>query len=223
MFLEVTDINKTYYAGKVPFQALHDITLDITKGEFTALAGPSGSGKTTLLNIIGCIDKPDNGEVFIDGELLTEKNSDELAFYRREHFGFIFQTYNLIPILTAFENVELPLRILKQYSKSQSKDMVMQILKKVGLEGLENRKPLELSGGQQQRVSIARALVKNPKLILADEPTANLDLETGETIVDLMKGMNDEDNVTFIFSTHDELILKHAKRVIRLRDGRVIN
>ena len=223
MFLEVKDVNKTYYSGKVPFQALHDISLEIKEGEFTALAGPSGSGKTTLLNIIGCIDKPDNGSVIIDQEKLTGKNPNELAYYRREHFGFIFQTYNLIPILTAFENVELPLKILKKYSKSEIRDMVMGVLKKVELDGLENRKPLELSGGQQQRVSIARALIKNPKLVLADEPTANLDSETGEKIVDLMKRMNDEDNVTFIFSTHDNLILKHAPRIVKLRDGRIVN
>ncbi|HDS09192.1 MAG TPA: ABC transporter ATP-binding protein [Firmicutes bacterium] len=223
MFLEAQNINKTYFIGKVPVKALLDISFKIEPGEFTALAGPSGSGKTTLLNIIGCIDKPDNGEVKIKDDVLTGRTSNDLAFYRREHFGFIFQTYNLIPVLSVFENVELPLKILKKYTQKEIHDMVMEVINKVGLEGLENRKPLELSGGQQQRVSIARALVKNPMLVLADEPTANLDSETGGKIVDLMKKMNEEEKITFIFSTHDDVILKHARRTIKLRDGKIIN
>lgn len=221
MFVQIKNINKTYSSGKIDFQALHNIDLEIKKGEFTAICGPSGSGKTTLLNIIGCIDNPDNGDLMIDGEELTDRSSRDLAMYRRNHFGFIFQTYNLIPILTAFENVELPLKILKKYSNKQIKDLVMEILEKVDLKGLENRKPLELSGGQQQRVSIARALVKKPKLVLADEPTANLDTETGEAIVDLMKTMNEDDETTFLFSTHDKMIMKHARRLIRIRDGKI--
>ncbi|MDD3626084.1 MAG: ABC transporter ATP-binding protein [bacterium] len=223
MFLEAKNIDKTYYIGKIPVKALLDISFEIEPGEFTALAGPSGSGKTTLLNIIGCIDKPDGGKIKIQEEILTGKSSNELAFYRREHFGFIFQTYNLIPVLSVFENVELPLKILKKYNQKEIHDMVMEVIRKVGLDGLEKRRPLELSGGQQQRVSIARALVKKPMLVLADEPTANLDSETGEKIVDLMKKMNEEEKVTFIFSTHDDVILKHARRTIKLRDGKIIN
>ncbi|MCP4138259.1 MAG: ABC transporter ATP-binding protein, partial [bacterium] len=183
MLLEVHNLNKTYHTGKIDFQALYDITVNIDHGEFTALAGPSGSGKTTLLNCIGCIDSADNGRIILDGEDLAGKTSNELAHLRRENFGFIFQTYNLIPVLTVFENIELPLKLLKKYSDSEIETMVLGILDKVGLSGLERRKPLELSGGQQQRVSIARALVKKPKVVFADEPTANLDSKTGEAIV----------------------------------------
>jgi putative ABC transport system ATP-binding protein len=207
--------------GRSIFHALHDVDLDIDKGEFTALAGPSGSGKTTLLNLIGCIDSFQSGEVLLDGISLQGKTSNELAHLRREYFGFIFQTYNLMPVLTAYENVELPLKLLKKYSDSEIQDRVMNILKIVGLDGLEKRMPLELSGGQQQRVSIARALVKTPRMVLADEPTANLDSKTGEDIVDLMKEMNEREGVTFVFSTHDKLIMDHAKRIVRMRDGRI--
>jgi putative ABC transport system ATP-binding protein len=221
MLLEIKDLNKTYHTGKVDFQALHDINVKIDKGEFTAICGPSGSGKTTLLNIIGCIDNADNGKVILDGLDLTGKTPDELAYLRREYFGFIFQTYNLIPVLSVYENIELPLKLLKKYSDDEIREKVMELLKKVDLKGLENRKPLELSGGQQQRVSIARALVKKPKMILADEPTANLDSVTGESIVDLMRDLNDKEEVTFVFSTHDKLIMDHAKRLISIRDGKI--
>lgn len=222
MLLEVEKVNKVYQAGKVEFQALHDIQLGIDKGEFTALAGPSGSGKTTLLNIIGCIDSYQSGRVLLDGDDLSQKSRKELALLRRKYFGFIFQTYNLVPVLTVAENVELPLKLLKTYSNEEIEELVMQVLKKVGLEGLEKRRPLELSGGQQQRVSIARALVKDPKVVLADEPTANLDSKTGEDIVDLMKEMNANDQVTFVFSTHDPVMMKHSRRLIKLHDGRVV-
>lgn len=221
MLLEVSSLNKIYHTGKVDFQALYDIKLNIGSGEFTALAGPSGSGKTTLLNIIGCIDRADGGSIKLDGEELIGKTADELAKLRREYFGFIFQTYNLIPVLNVFENVELPLKLLGKDGDDVVADKVMSILKTVGLEGLEKRKPLELSGGQQQRVSIARALVKKPKMVLADEPTANLDSATGGAIVDLMKEMNEKEGVTFVFSTHDKTIMDHAKRIVRLHDGRV--
>lgn len=222
MLLQVENVNKIYHTGKVDFQALHDVSLGFDKGEFTALAGPSGSGKTTLLNIIGCIDSYQSGKVMLDGTDLSSKSRKELAYLRREYFGFIFQTYNLIPVLTVAENVELPLKLLKRYSDDEIHEKVFQALEKVGLQGLENRRPLELSGGQQQRVSIARALVKSPKVVLADEPTANLDSKTGEEIVDLMKEMNSEDKVTFVFSTHDAVMMKHARRLIKLHDGRVL-
>jgi putative ABC transport system ATP-binding protein len=221
MFLEVKKVNKVYRSGKVEVKALQDIDLGVERGEFTALCGPSGSGKTTLLNIIGCIDRADGGEVVLDGVGLTGKKPDELAALRREYFGFIFQTYNLIPVFTVAENVELPLKLLKKYSAADIRAMVSKTLGDVGLEGYEDRKPLELSGGQQQRVSIARALVKKPKVILADEPTANLDSANGEAIVDLMKKMNLTEGVTFLFSTHDNLIMKHAKRLVQIRDGRI--
>ena len=221
MLLEVKNLNKTYSTGNVGFQALHDISLSIEKGEFSAICGPSGSGKTTLLNIIGCIDSADSGEVLLDGVNLTGKKSIDLAMLRREYFGFIFQTYNLIPVLTSYENIELPLKLLKKFSDTEIKNRVLEVMDKVGLSGLEKRKPLELSGGQQQRVSIARALVKKPKMILADEPTANLDSANGESIVGLMHQLNDKEGATFVFSTHDQLIMRHARRIINIRDGRV--
>lgn len=221
MLLEVKNLNKTYRSGKVEFQALNDVAVSIDKGEFTAIAGPSGSGKTTLLNCIGTIDSADSGQIILDGIDLLGKSRDELAQLRKDYFGFIFQTYNLIPVLTVFENVEMPLKLIRKDSPTQIRGKVMDILHMVGLDGLENRRPLELSGGQQQRVSIARALVKSPKVILADEPTANLDSKTGEAIVELMQDLNTNNGVTFIFSTHDTLIMKHAKRLIKIRDGRV--
>ncbi len=221
MLLEVKNLNKTYHTGKVDFQALYDVDLFIEKMEFTAIAGPSGSGKTTLLNCIGCIDRADNGEILLEGDDITKKSPRELALLRRENYGFIFQTYNLIPVLKVFENVEMPLRLLKRFTEEEERERVLDILEKVGLSGLENRLPLELSGGEQQRVSIARALIKKPKIILADEPTANLDSKTGESIVDLMHGLNEKEGVTFIFSTHDQLVMKHARRLVEIRDGRI--
>jgi len=221
MLLEVEKLNKTYHSGSVDFQALRDIDLKIQKGEFTAIVGPSGSGKTTLLNCIGCIDSADNGSVRLDGENILGKSSKELAILRRENFGFIFQTYNLIPVLDVFENIELPLKLLKKYSDEEISSRIMNILDEVGLNGLEKRRPLELSGGQQQRVSVARALIKEPRVILADEPTANLDSVTGEAIVDLMKELNTKKEITFIFSTHDQLIMNHARRLVHIHDGRI--
>ncbi|MCD6580035.1 ABC transporter ATP-binding protein [bacterium] len=222
MLLKVEDLKKTYLSGKVIVKALNGIDLEVEEKEFTAIVGPSGSGKTTLLNIIGCIDSTDSGKVSLDGKEITNKTSKELALLRREYFGFIFQSYNLIPVLNIFENIELPLKLLGKHSKKEIENAVLKILDEVGLNGLEKRMPLELSGGQQQRVSIARALVKKPKMVLADEPTANLDSKTGEAIVDIMRDMNEVEGVTFIFSTHDELIMKHAKRTIHLRDGLVV-
>lgn len=222
MLLELKGIEKIYHTGKVDFQALYDIQLKIERGEFTALFGPSGSGKTTLLNIIGCLDNPTNGEILLDGVSISKKTSRDLAFLRREYFGFIFQTYNLIPVLTVYENIELPLRLLKKYTESEMKNKVYEVLEKVGLKDFAHRKPLEISGGQQQRVSIARALVKNPKVILADEPTANLDSKNGEAIIDLMREMNEKSGVTFIFSTHDQMVMKYAKRLIKLHDGKIV-
>jgi putative ABC transport system ATP-binding protein len=221
VLLQVKNLHKTYIAGKLGVKALRDINLSIGRQEFTALAGPSGSGKTTLLNCIGTIDRAETGEIVLDGVNLMGKTSNELAALRREYFGFIFQTYNLIPVLTVFENVEMPLKLLRKFTPQEVRDQVMDMLAKVGLQGVENRRPLELSGGQQQRVSIARALVKHPKMVLADEPTANLDSKTGEEIVDLMKELNEKEGATFLFSTHDQLIMKHAKRLIKIRDGKI--
>uniref|UniRef100_A0A7C4UH20 ABC transporter ATP-binding protein n=1 Tax=candidate division WOR-3 bacterium TaxID=2052148 RepID=A0A7C4UH20_UNCW3 len=223
MLLRIVNINKKYISGKAYFQALKDISFEIDEGEFVAISGPSGSGKTTLLNIIGCIDKPDSGEVILDGRSLKARTPDELASLRREYLGFIFQTYNLIPVLTAYENVELPLRLLRRFKEDEMRKKVEDALKKVGIYEMRDRKPLELSGGEQQRVSIARAIVKEPRLVLADEPTANLDTENGKNIVQIMREMNKNEKITFIFSTHDLLILQYANRIISLRDGKIVD
>jgi len=219
MLLEVKNLNKTYHTGKIDLQALKDITLSVQEGDFIAFAGPSGSGKTTLLNCIGLLDKGESGSITLDGENLMEKKPKELSEVRKQSFGFIFQTYNLIPVLTVAENVEMPLKLLGTYNDAQIADLVSTVLKEVGLEGFEKRKPLELSGGQQQRVSIARALVKKPKIILADEPTANLDSKTSQDIIKLMKDLNKIEGVTFVFSTHDKAVMDVAKKLYKIRDG----
>ena len=217
--VEVIDVKKSYNNGQV--KALQDISLSISPGSFTALAGPSGSGKTTLLNLIGALDVPDQGSVIVDGQTLESLTDKERTALRREKIGFIFQQFNLVPVLTARENVELPLEILPGYSKSTRRDTAMEILKQVGLEDKERRLPAELSGGEQQRVAVARALVKKPVFVLADEPTANLDGKTGKVIVDLMKEMRDTFNTAFILSSHDPRVIDRAETLIRLVDGRL--
>lgn len=222
MLLQIEHLEKTYRVGEVEVHALRDISLDIAEGEFTAIAGPSGSGKTTLLNCIGLLDKGESGKILFNNEDIMNREKKEQAWLRRENFGFIFQTYNLIPVLTVAENIEMPLKLLKDYNKEEAAARVSEVLRSVGLEGYEDRKPLEISGGQQQRVSIARALVKKPRLILADEPTANLDSKTGEDIVKLMQELNEKDGTTFIFSTHDRMVMDRATRLITIRDGQVV-
>ncbi|MGM0445678.1 MAG: ABC transporter ATP-binding protein [Bacillota bacterium] len=220
--LKLDDIKKVYHQGKIDVPAIRGITLDIQKGEFTTIFGPSGSGKTTLLNIIGCLDKPTSGDITYDGQKkLSELSKTELSDFRRYNLGFIFQGHNLIPVLTAFENVEFAVRIIDEISKKERRKKVLDILESVGLQGLEDRKPNELSGGQKQRVAIARALVKNPKLVLADEPTANLDSETSEEVLDIMLKMNEKLGTTFVFSTHDPQVMRYARRLIEIRDGKV--
>ncbi|MDZ7673171.1 MAG: ABC transporter ATP-binding protein [Halanaerobiales bacterium] len=222
--LKLDDIKKIYHQGKIDVPAIRGISLDIEKGEFTTIFGPSGSGKTTLLNIIGCLDKPSSGDITYESQKkLSELNNNELSDFRRYNLGFIFQGHNLIPVLTAFENVEFAIRIIDEISKKERRKKVFDILESVGLKGLENRKPNELSGGQKQRVAIARALVKNPKLVLADEPTANLDSETSEEVLDIMLKMNKKFGTTFIFSTHDPQVMRYARRLIEIRDGKVTN
>jgi putative ABC transport system ATP-binding protein len=220
ILLSLVNLNKDYEDGKIVVHALKDINMEVEKGEFTAIAGPSGSGKSTLLNLIGCLDKPSSGKIFISGIDTSTHNKKELANIRREKIGFVFQSFNLIPILTAFENVAFPLSLLGQNNDSIEKK-VKGILNDVGLGGLENRFPRELSGGQQQRVAIARSLVKEPSIILADEPTANRDSATGAEILDLMKELNIQKEATFIFSTHDPAVMDRAKRVVRLHDGQI--
>ena len=212
---------KNYKVGKVEVPALRGVTISIDEGEFTSIAGPSGSGKTTMLNLFGCLDKPSSGKVFISDEDVSTLSSDQLADVRNHHLGFIFQTFNLIPVFTAFENVEFPLIILKKGNPAERKERVMKVLDQVGIKDLANRRPNEMSGGQQQRVAIARALVKGPKIVLADEPTANLDSTTGEDILKLMKEMNDKTSATFIFSTHDPMVMDYAKRLIKVHDGQI--
>lgn len=215
-------VEKVYTTGKISVTALKGIDLKVDKGEFIALVGPSGSGKTTLLNIIGCIDKPTRGNVIMEGHLINEKRPDELANLRRHYFGFIFQSFNLIPVLNVYENVEIALNLkYPHFTKREKEKKIIEILELVRLKERKDLRPLELSGGEQQRVSIARALVKGPEFVLADEPTANLDSDTGKNIVNLMKGLNEKKGVTFIFSTHDALIMEYAKRIVKLRDGRI--
>ena len=204
-------------------KALDNVSAIIQDGEFTAFAGPSGSGKTTLLNLIGCLDSITSGKIFIDDKDISTMTSQDKNLIRQQKIGFIFQSYNLIPVLTAQENVELALDLLKKYSKEEISNMAYEILKEVGLDGLQNRKPNQLSGGQQQRVSIARALVKKPSVILADEPTANLDSKNGLNIIELMQELNRTHNTTFIFSTHDKMVMEHCRRIIKIKDGKFID
>jgi len=212
---------RNYYLGKTVVNALGGIDLEVEKGEFICIAGPSGSGKTTLLNLIGCLDKPTSGKVFLDGDDVERLSDNKLSRLRAERIGFIFQAFNLIPVLSAFENIEYPL-LLKGVPRGSRKKKVLAMLEEVELADFTRHRPNQLSGGQRQRVAIARALVTDPEMVLADEPTANLDSKTGEAIVDLMRKINQETKSTFIFSTHDSMVMKYAHRMIRLQDGRII-
>lgn len=219
--VKMENAKKHYKVGKVEVPALRGINLSIEKGDFAAIAGPSGSGKTTMLNLFGCLDKPTAGKVFIEDHDIITLSPDQLADVRNEHIGFIFQSFNLIPVLTAFENVEFPLILLKKDGPNARKKKVMNMLAAVGIADLANRLPSEMSGGQQQRVAIARALVKNPDYVLADEPTANIDTKTGHEILELMRSMNEKLKTTFIFSTHDPKVMEMSRRLITVRDGQI--
>jgi len=221
MAASLTDVEKTYRTGAVGVPAIRGITLEIEEGAFLSIAGPSGSGKTTLLNLLGVLDTPTAGIITIGGESTEGLSARDIADFRNTHLGFVFQTFNLIPVLTAFENVEFPLHLLGVGQPAERRRRVEEILADVGLGGLSDRRPNELSGGQQQRVAVARALVKEPTLVLADEPTANLDSTTAEEIMALMHEMNERRGTTFVFSTHDPLVMGHASRLIMLRDGQV--
>ncbi len=214
------NLSKTYQQGKVTIPALVDINLDIPKGDFVCLSGPSGSGKSTLLNLLSGLDIPTTGEIEIDGQRVDKMGKSALADMRLYKIGFVFQAYNLIPVLSAQENVEFVMQ-LQGVSSQERADKARHVLKEVGLEGLENRRPGDLSGGQQQRVAVARAIVSEPSLILADEPTANLDSQTADDLMQLLRIMNQEHQVTFLFSTHDQLVMRYSKRLIKLRDGRI--
>jgi len=222
MLIKLSNIYKIYPMGNVKIEALKNINLEVAEGEFTSLAGPSGSGKTTLLNIIGLIDSFTKGMLTIDNMEITGQGRQELARLRRELIGFVFQSFNLLPVLNVFENVELPLLIAKKGgSKKERRDKVNYLLEEVGLADRGKHTPAELSGGQQQRVAIARALVTSPRIVIADEPTANLDSDTGEKIIGLMRKINRDEKTTFVFSTHDPSIWKMADHIVFLHDGSI--
>ncbi|CAM3928549.1 ABC transporter ATP-binding protein [Rahnella bruchi] len=218
----LTDVEKHYGQGESKVKALTNINLEIAKGEFIALCGQSGSGKSTLLNILSGIDKPDSGNVFFLNNALSELNENQLASLRSRHLGFIFQFFNLIPVLSAFDNVFYPLLLTGNRSKQTAKSLALHYLASTGIEHLKDRKPGQLSGGQQQRVAIARALANQPQVIVADEPTGNLDMATGEAILDLMMKINQETKTTFIVSTHSVQLQDRAKRVIEIKDGGIV-
>ncbi len=220
--IRVRGVTRVYQQGEVEVHALRGTDLDIYPGEFTCLAGPSGSGKTTLLNMIGCLDKPSAGSVEIAGQDVTGFSRSQAARFRLENIGFVFQAYNLVPVLTAFENAEFIMMLLGE-PENKRRERVGKLLEAVGLGEQRDRKPHQLSGGQQQRVAVARAIASQPKIVLADEPTANLDSKTSAALLDMMSALNREQGITFVFSSHDELVLKRAKRVVRLDSGSIVS
>jgi putative ABC transport system ATP-binding protein len=221
--VSVKDAVKNYTLGNVVVPALRGVTLDVVEGDFIAIAGPSGSGKTTLLNLIGCVDTPTSGTVEVEGRDTRKLSERQLTTLRLHTIGFIFQSFNLVSVLSVFQNVELPLLLQRQLSGAERAKRVMQLLEKVGIREYANHRPSELSGGQRQRVAIARALVTRPGIVLADEPTANLDSVTGQHILDLMKELNRTEKTTFIFSTHDQKVMAHANAIVRLADGKFVD
>ncbi len=218
--ISLCNVTKIYRQGSVDIHALRGLSLDIEPGEFTAICGPSGSGKTTSLNLIGGLDSMTSGSIVLEGQELGSLNKKQLSALRRDRIGFVFQAYNLMPVLTAYENAEMVLWV-QGVDAATRRERVMGLLGQVGLKGMEDRRPSELSGGQQQRVAIARAIASNPAVVLADEPTANVDSETAETLLGLMETLNREQGVTFLFSTHDPQVMERARRVVRLVDGSV--
>ena len=220
--VELEGVTKHYMLGQTKVEALRGVDLEIERGEFLAIAGPSGAGKSTMLNMLGCIDLPTEGSVRVDGTEVAGLSDKELTRYRREKIGFIFQSFNLIPVLDVYENIEFPLLLRREFSRAERRRTVTRFVEEVGLGDRLKNKPYELSGGQRQRVAIARALVTRPLIVLADEPTANLDSQTGLRIVELMRQINEEEKTTFIFSTHDAHIMRAARRVVNVLDGRVV-
>jgi putative ABC transport system ATP-binding protein len=223
LIVSVKNAVKEYTLGKVVVPALRGVSLDVYEGEFLSIAGPSGSGKTTLLNLIGCVDTPTSGSVEVAGQDTSRLKERALTDLRLHTIGFIFQSFNLVPVLSVFQNVELPLLLQRKLKKAERHARVASLLERVGLRDHGRHRPTELSGGQRQRVAIARALVTRPQLVLADEPTANLDSVTGETILDVMKELNRTEKTTFIFSTHDARVMSHASAVVRLADGKLVD
>lgn len=220
--IDIKGLTKTYNSRKIPVYALRGVDLQVQPGDFMAIVGPSGSGKTTLLNVMGGLDRPSSGRVCFEGEDITALNKAELAELRLRGIGFVFQSFNLIPVLTAQENVEFGM-MLQGIDAAERRLRSHKILAEVGLEGYEKRRPNEMSGGQQQRVAVARAIVSHPKLVLADEPTANLDSETSGELLDIMKELNARLGATFIFSTHDQVVINRARRVVHIHDGKVVD
>jgi putative ABC transport system ATP-binding protein len=220
--IKIENISKIYRTEEVEVHALRTMNLTIKKGAFTAIAGPSGSGKTTLLNVMSGLDVPTSGRVLLANRPISEMKGGELSDFRRDHIGFIFQSYNLIPVLTVRENIEY-IMLLQGVSEGERRLRVSSILRQVGLEGMEDRLPKNLSGGQQQRVAVARAMVSKPDIILADEPTANLDSHTGSLLLDIMRELNETTGMSFVFSTHDNMIMERAKRLVVLKDGEVVS
>lgn len=220
--IKTQNINKVYNETKIPVHALNGVSIEINEGEFTAIVGPSGSGKSTLLNIIGGLDNPTEGKVEVGGQDISDLSENQLIDFRLNNIGFVFQSYNLIPVLTAKENVEFIMLLQKRNKKEMAK-RASALLERVGLGDRQNNRPSELSGGQQQRVAVARALASNPRFILADEPTANLDSHSTANLLDLMADMNRNENATFVFSTHDQRVIDKARRVITLEDGKIVS
>lgn len=221
--VSVRDAVKNYKLGEVEVPALRGVTLEVAAGDFLSIAGPSGSGKTTLLNLIGCVDTPSSGTVEVAGKDTRKLSERQLTDLRLHTIGFIFQSFNLVAVLTVFQNIELPLLLQRELTGRQRAERVMSLLEKVGLREYATHRPSELSGGQRQRVAIARALVTRPQLVLADEPTANLDSVTGQNILDLMKELNRTEKTTFIFSTHDQNVMANANAIVRLADGKLVD
>jgi putative ABC transport system ATP-binding protein len=220
--VELRNLSKIYQQGEMQVKAVDNVSCDIHKGDFTALCGPSGSGKTSILNLIGGLDTASSGQVNLEGVDLSTLSNTVLSEIRKNRIGFVFQSYNLIPVMTAYENAAFVLD-LQGTDKVECRDRVMKTLADVGLQGLENRRPDEMSGGQQQRVAIARAIVTHPAIVLADEPTANVDSHTAESLLDLMQVLNEQHGITFLFSTHDQRVIDRAKRIIRVQDGQIVS
>ncbi len=220
--IRVEHVDKVYEDNGVPVRALHDVSIAVTGGEFLVIAGPSGSGKTTLLNIIGALDTPTEGKVFLEGNDISTKSRSEVAALRLRKIGFVFQAYNLIPVLSALENIEFTM-MLSGVPQKEREERALSLMSELGIAELARKRPNEMSGGQQQRVAVARAMVNDPSLILADEPTANLDSATAGNLLDLMQQMNQQRNLTFVFSSHDSKVIDRAGRLVILKDGRIQN
>ncbi len=218
--IKTENLNKTYQDNGVPVEALKNINLTINKGEYVVIAGPSGSGKTTLLNLLGALDEPTSGKVLFENEDIAKKSRKELSEFRLQKLGFIFQAYNLIPVLTALENIEFSM-MLSGIPEKERHEKALKLMEELEIKDLSDKRPNAMSGGQQQRVAVARAIVNNPSVVLADEPTANLDSKTGSKLLDLMEKMNKEKNITFIFSSHDKQVIDRAKRLVILKDGMI--